>query len=281
MMSPVEQRIALIGATGWIGQSVLKRLEETHTVVPVSGSNLRSAGILEGLRRSEAEVVINAAGLRQTTRGEIWDANVVLVENALRYCRETSASFVTLGSAAEYGRSDGGVMSESQDCAPTSDYGKSKLAATELVVAAHNDGVRAVVLRLFNVYGRSQPSGVAVGDLALRVRNASEEDGKVVLNDWDVVRDYVERCEVARIVSACALAQSVWPPVVNVGTGGGLQLFDVVNAMAKIRSVTVLKGKCSPDRVASAVADVKLLEQVTRLPRPATAEGIAARCAID
>jgi nucleoside-diphosphate-sugar epimerase len=281
MISFMEQRIALIGATGWIGRSVLERMEGRHAVVAVSGSSLGGAGIRNGLRLTGAQVVVNAAGLRQATWDELSDANIALVEGSLDYCREAGATFVTLGSAAEYGRSDCGVLAETQSCAPASEYGKSKRAATELVVAAHRDGVRAVVLRLFNVYGRCQPTGVAVGDLALRVRLAAEQDQEVVLNDWDVLRDYVERCDVARVVEACALGEMSLPPVVNIGTGQGLRLFDVVSEMAKLRGVSVLKGECSADRIPSAVADVGLLKRVTELPQPATAEGIAARCVTD
>jgi nucleoside-diphosphate-sugar epimerase len=65
---------------------------------------------------------------------------------------------VHAGSALEYGRLEG-VLSESRAPQPTTDYGRAKLQGTRAVEArCAASGLRAVVARLFTVYGPGEHS---------------------------------------------------------------------------------------------------------------------------
>ncbi len=67
-------------------------------------------------------------------------------------------SLVHAGSALEYGRIEG-PLDEAVEPRPVSDYGRTKLAGTRHVQQAGATGVRAVVSRLFTVYGPGEHAG--------------------------------------------------------------------------------------------------------------------------
>src|SRR5262249_30320399 len=81
---------------------------------------------------------------------------------------------VHAGPALEYGAA-GGDLRETSPCRPTTVYGRTKLAGTLAVarVAREGRGLRAVVARLFTVYG----AGERPGRLLPTLLDAAERDG--------------------------------------------------------------------------------------------------------
>src|SRR5690349_3807361 len=159
-------RCLLIGAAGFIGGQVQKHLATgpAVTVIPAGRSGplrLDLAGASDAelagrLRETAPDVVVNCAG---TTDGEPADlaiGNVVAVARLLAALQSSAVGckLVHLGSAAEYGAvPEGRTVLESCPPRPVSGYGMSKLAGTELVLAARRDGRPATVLRIFNPIG--------------------------------------------------------------------------------------------------------------------------------
>lgn len=77
-----------------------------------------------------------------------------------------TARLVQLGSSAEYGSSEGETpMSEETPTQPNSPYGYTKLAASELVLHARDQGLDAIVLRMFNISGPQSPTSTMLGSL--------------------------------------------------------------------------------------------------------------------
>ena len=96
------------------------------------------------------------------------------VAKLLSVLAHTSAHLVHLGSAAEYGPStDWGPVHETSAVRPVSEYGTTKLAATELICEAVEDGqVSATVLRVFNAIGAGNPTSTLVGRAVRALREA-------------------------------------------------------------------------------------------------------------
>jgi nucleoside-diphosphate-sugar epimerase len=123
---------------------------------------------------------------------------------------------VRLGSSTEYGAVDG-PMDERTPLQPRGFFGATKAAGSLLVTAAAAArGVRATVLRAFQVYGPQDHPGRLV-PTALRAARSGEVlplTGPGVRRDWVFVDDVVEACVRAALADHLPGGQ-----VLNVGTG--------------------------------------------------------------
>jgi nucleoside-diphosphate-sugar epimerase len=120
-----------------------------------------------------------------------------------------------LGSALEYGTT-GGELAEDSPCAPTTLYGRTKLAGTELVQRRSRETeLPALTARLFTVVGQGEHEGRLLPSLIAAARSGERiplTDG-VQRRDIAFVGDVVDA--LARIVG-CRVAPG---EIVNVATG--------------------------------------------------------------
>jgi UDP-glucose 4-epimerase len=148
-------------------------------------------------------------------------------------------------SAATYGQPVDDPITEESIAAPTNPYGASKLAIDKLISAS---GISAISLRYFNVAGAYKSSSGWLAErhnpethlIPLVLRATPENPLKIFGADWDTkdgtcVRDYVH---VVDLIEAHILALEALPPhlheIVNLGSGGGYSVREVIAVAAKI-----------------------------------------------
>ena len=123
---------------------------------------------------------------------------------------------VRLGSSTEYGPA-GAAMDESTPVRPQSFFGATKAAGSLLAATtAAARGMRATVLRAFQVYGAGDHPGRLV-PTALRAAGTGEVlalTGPGMCRDWIHVDDVVEACVRAALADRLPGGQ-----VLNIGTG--------------------------------------------------------------
>ncbi len=147
---------------------------------------------------------------------------------------------VRLGSSTEYGASDG-PMAEDAPLRPRGFFGATKAAGSLLVLAAAaHRGLRAAVLRAFQVYGPLDHPGRLV-PTAVRAARTGEplpltDPGR--RRDWIYVDDVVEACVRAALAGDLALGQ-----VLNLGTGHQVTNEELV---AEVESVTGRRIETAP-----------------------------------
>jgi UDP-glucose 4-epimerase/UDP-arabinose 4-epimerase len=212
----------------------------------------------EAISAYGAKAVIHFAGLievgRSVARPDLfWDVNVSGTNVLLTTLRERGvARLVFSSSAAVYGQGGRGpleTIAEDAPKAPASPYGDTKLAAEWMIQAqCRAYGLTAVALRYFNAAG-ADPSG-QIGEahepethlIPLAIA-AALGDGKPLTvfgqdfetPDGTCLRDYIHVSDLAD-AHVAALQAQLAPgafETVNVGTGEGRSVLEVVDAVAK------------------------------------------------
>lgn len=166
---------------------------------------------------------------------QTWHTNVEGTRAVLE-CLPADAAFL-LASTADVYAWQSGPLSEESPLHATTDYGRTKIAAEDLVRQARNARPSGAlgILRIFNLYG---PHPTVAHLLPEVVRQAATGQ-TLQLGNLDSVRDYVYVADAARaVVDLLALR---FADVVNLGIGKEASGHDVVEMVGTIlgRSLTV------------------------------------------
>jgi nucleoside-diphosphate-sugar epimerase len=232
----VSASLLIVGASSYLGGHLRSRAAGTgHTVTTAGRSALPGthhrldlaadgvSRIAEVIAAARPDVVINCAGATAGRPDVLAAANITAVHALATAMLGTQIRLVHVGSAAEYGGTEPGVLvSESSPPQPSSVYGVTKLAGTRLVELARTAGLDAVVLRVFNVVGAGAPEDGLPGQAAAQLRRALAGGSEVRLGQLDGVRDFVDARDVADAVLAAAAARTLPHPVLNIGSGDGV-----------------------------------------------------------
>jgi UDP-glucose 4-epimerase len=197
-----------------------------------------SAAVFDSILGFSPESVFHLAAqidIRRSMADPAFDArlNVVGTVNALEASSRAGASrfvFTSTGGAI-YGEGDDRPedlpFAETARCEPFSVYGQSKLAAEGYVeLYARTRGLRAVTLRLGNIYGPRQDPATEAGVVAIFCELARDGGQPTVFGTGKQTRDYVH---VADAVAALLAAEaSDDPGPLNVGTGVETDVLELV-----------------------------------------------------
>jgi NDP-hexose 4-ketoreductase len=245
-------RLLVIGASGFLGRHVWRQAEAVGAAVVTAGrAGLPGSpghrqidlaaddpdSIAELITSAAPDVIANCAGATVGDPDVLAPVNVTGTYALVRAMLQarTPARLVHLGSAAEYGRAEAGVpVTESAPPRPVAPYGTTKLAGTRLVELGRAAGLDAVVLRVFNPVGAGAPETGLPGRLAAELRRALADGGEVRLGSLDAVRDFIDARDVAGAVLAAAAAPSLPHAVINIGSGSGVPIGNLVKELVAI-----------------------------------------------
>ena len=247
--SPVYQsaRALVLGASGFIGRWVARRLtEEKATLIvavrdPLSFGPIAQAwGIraevvrfnaLDGLERVISEVVpdivFNLVGygvdrtetepilMWRINRDLVRQVGLALLRTKVSNAWESGRRLVHVGSALEYGLVTG-TAREDGVAEPHTEYGRSKLAGTAaLAEVGATTGLNAVTARAFTVFG----PGEHPGRLLSTIRRAALDGTTVRLSAGTQLRDFCYVDDVADGLLRLGRSPGVPGEVVNLASG--------------------------------------------------------------
>jgi UDP-glucose 4-epimerase len=134
-------------------------------------------------------------------------------------------------------------------------------------------------LRIFNAYGPGQavpPTHAPV--IPQFVRQILGGGSLVIYGEGQQIRDYVYVDDVVRALAAAATAPNVASQIINIGTGVGTSINDLVRAIERVtgRQATTVVNPSVSGGVSSLVADTGRARRLLDYqPRVALAEGLA------
>jgi nucleoside-diphosphate-sugar epimerase len=249
-------RLMVIGANGFLGTHVRHQAQAAGIEVITAGrpgstgscshqqvdlARDTPARIACVIADAAPDAVVNCAGATTGAPDALVAANVTsafALAKAMLLVKTVCPApvrLIHLGSAAEYGRTEPGVVvSERTTPRPAAMYGVTKLAGTRLVELAVAAGLDAVVLRVFNPVGPGAPLTSLPGRLVAELRRALQDSTEVQLGPLDTVRDFVDPRDVADAVLAAAAAPIPPRHVLNIGSGLGVPVRTVVKELCAI-----------------------------------------------
>ncbi len=263
------------GGAGYIGAHVVRAFRERgldavvvddlssghRAFVPqdvpfVAGSILDTALLASTIREHEVTGVVHVAGFKYAGVSvdrplHTYDQNVTGTVSVLRAMQDAGVDKVVFSSsAATYGTPDVDTVTERTATAPESPYGESKLVGEWLLrdqgVAT---GLRHTSLRYFNVVGSgstdvydTSPHNLfpLVIEALVAGRTPRINGDDYPTPDGTCVRDYVHVADLAvsHVAAAEALsAGTALEPVYNLGSGDGLSVRQIMEAMARVTGI--------------------------------------------
>jgi len=295
------RKVAVLGASGFVGRWVAKVLTDAgarltlfirspdpfRNVVEQLGIrgdtqqiDLHNLGAVEqAIHTLRPSITFNLAGygIDRSERDpkEAYSLNANLVRVLCQIAAEIGDDWpgpqlVHTGSALEYGPATGD-LSEDTIAEPTTLYGKSKLAGTHAVQdACRNLGVRAIVARLFTVYG----PGEHEGRLFPALIQAAKTGTSLPLTAGDQLRDFAYVEDVAFGLTLLGIPSVASGQVVNLATGKLLSVRDFALQTAQVLHLdpALLRFGQLPVRgeeMAHNPVNIKLLTKLTGWQPPA------------
>ncbi len=207
-------------------------LSDPVAVAAMAAGTDPDVAFLLAAARAEATPAERAATMAVNASGVAWT-----VDGLGHRCRVV----VRLGSSTEYAETDG-PMDESTPLRPRGWFGTTKAAGSLLCAsAASARGIRATILRAFQVYGPDDHAHrlVPTAMRAARTGDVLPMTMPGLRRDWIFVDDVVEAC-----VRAAAADQLPAGQVLNIGTGRQVANEDLVRAVERVsgRAILVKQG---------------------------------------
>jgi UDP-glucose 4-epimerase len=247
--------------------------------IPLINADIRDYNELEGvIRKYKIDGIVHTAALKAVGESmekpdEYFEVNLTATNELIDIAsRNNVKKFIFSSTAAVYGSPDSmDPCKEDGPKTPISPYGDSKYQAEAKVTAFINTpGNHGTSLRFFNVVGTAAPELLdnSVENLVpivlgkLNAGKAPEIFGTdYPTTDGTCIRDYVDVRDIARAHLAAANATQTLPPALNIGTGRGASVREIIKLALEATNKTDIQIIESPRRAgdpAFLCADINL-----------------------
>lgn len=245
--------VLVTGATGLIGSRLVAQLRRVHFEVHGVSRSAESVPFSHRVDLCEPRetcavvhsvgpsVILHLAGSQHASPSRLYADNVLTTVNVMHaaVCVDPSPAIVVVGSASEYGNPASRWVTEGSPTRPLTDYGRTKVAASMLARSiAERVDLRLCILRPFNVVSPDIPSTTALGNMRRQLLEQTGAPRVVRCGRVDIVRDFVP-LEFVVDVLAGMLELDAWPAVLNVCTGVGVGLGELLLAMGNVIGLEV------------------------------------------
>ena len=238
-------------------ESRILYLRKKHNVeIPFINADIRDYNELESvIRTHDIDGIVHTAALKAV--GESMeksdeyfqvnlDATIGLIEIAKR---NNVKKFIFSSTAAVYGSPDSmNPCKEDSPKVPISPYGESKHQAESAVTAFINTpGNHGTSLRFFNVVGAAAPELLdnSVDNLIpIVLGKLNKGEAPIIFGtdyptpDGTCIRDYVDVRDIARAHLAAANSTEPLPPALNIGTGRGASVREIIKLVLEANNRT-------------------------------------------
>ncbi|MBS7634210.1 NAD-dependent epimerase/dehydratase family protein [Candidatus Bathyarchaeota archaeon] len=177
--------------------------------------------------------------------------NILGTANVAKACLDRSVELlIYISSAAVYGEPKTLPISENYPADPISPYGLTKLMGERTVEFYSKKGLKAVTLRLFNVYGPGQSSAYA-GVITRFIENISKGLPPIIYGDGEQTRDFIHVEDVAEAIRL-AMEKNAANETFNIASGKPTKIKALANLAIELAGL-----KLKPIYAEPRVGDIK------------------------
>lgn len=232
-----KKRVLITGASGFIGQFVLKEIVkhedidffaiDTRKISDVSVEKQESVSLLDKeklmgiIKKYQPNVIIHLAAIALVTHdnvGEIYNVNVQGTENLLEaaqeYC-DNGTRVILASTAGVYGNQEVEKYREDLPYNPANNYSYSKMI-TEYLGKRYKDNLEIVTIRPFNIIGVGQSENFLIPKLVEHFANKKE---KLSVGNISSFRDYVDVEYCAEVILELIQREKIDFDVLNICSG--------------------------------------------------------------
>jgi UDP-glucose 4-epimerase len=259
-LGQISLRILVTGGAGFIGRYLVDYLLDDHEVCIYDNFSNSSEKDIEFLIKKGAkcvngdildhqklqkssigfDLVIHLAAKTDVADSVIHpeitnEVNVTGTDNVLKCCNENKIKKIIYSSTAAVYDESSVPISEDVKTNPMSPYGTSKHEAEQMIQKYSRDfDIDAVILRLFNVYGKEQNPQYA-GVITKFLDNISKEIAIEINGDGTQTRDFVSIYDVTNAFD-CAIKNITGKKgdIYNIATGNSISINELADMIQSV-----------------------------------------------
>lgn len=269
-------KILVTGSRGFIGKQVINKLNSSDVITDsIDSKRIDLKNIEEVMKLNSSDVVIHLGG--KTRKGLVWEEyfnnNVVGTLNILEYCILKKIKKMIFVSSYVYGKPKKLPISEEHSIEPHNFYTKSKYLAEQLCeFYAKNSDLDIIILRPFNIFGRTLPKGFLISNLLKSIQT----NEKITITNKDSKRDFLHIDDFVDIILKIKDSDFKFE-IFNVGSGKSYSFNEVIE---KIENISMEKLNLEyieneENFIGEIVADIsKLNDKIGWFPKISFDEGL-------
>lgn len=273
--------ILITGASGFIGRALTNKLSLlNHEIIEINskGGGVTNKKIIDALLHEDITYVFHLAG--KTFVPESWQKpydfyslNVSGTLNVLEFCKKKDVGLTYISSYL-YGIPKQLPIKEDAPVNPNNPYAHSKFLAEQLCdFYVCEFGVKANILRPFNVYGIGQDKNFLIPYIIDQALN----NDIIQLKDLAPRRDYVYLLDLVDAL-ICSMENKDKSSVYNIGSGVSIsvqEVVDVVSGVLSIKKPVLSEEVIRKNEINNVVADItKARNELNWQPRFSFNDGI-------
>ena len=240
-------RIFVTGGAGFIGTHLCKKLTPLHQVtvydnfsnsIQENFPNLKNLTLIVGdiLDNSKLvnsmknhDIVIHLAAKTDVIDSinnpeNTFQTNVQGTQNIIDSCKFHNVSKIIVTSSAAVYQNSTNSVDETSSTKPLSPYGQSKLDMEKITIQSK---INYSILRLFNVYGNGQTTGV----IANFEKNILENKPLTIFGDGEAIRDFIH---IDDVVDGIILSMKSASGIYNIASGNGTSIADLAKLLIEL-----------------------------------------------
>ena len=267
-------KFLIMGSEGFVGQNLVNGLSKNHDVfrsdqIDSNEKNYFKCDItnfnsVEKIVKDVDTVIhLTAHSLVSSLDGSITNAqvNIMGLLNLLEACRKNSIPKVIFTSASSLiGEPSSFQVNEKHVPKPKTAYGIIKLTS-EHYLRLYNElyNLDYTVFRFFNIYGPFQKNGL-IPSIYKKIQN---NEPITIFGKGDQIRDYVYIEDIIAFFEKSAISNIGNSTVLNMGTGIGTSILDIVKTMSQILKIEpkIEFQDPRPGEIGNFVSDTTLLKE--------------------
>jgi len=236
-------KIIILGASGFLGTALLNKLQndsfEIITLRHKHSTNHKNSfkgditteGILDNII-SDNDIVINLIGQYSSNHLDFLDQNLKGGYNLMKSAsKKKNIRIILISSITVYGNNMDSPSKETDNPRPSSEYANIKLLTENLYkFYAKQNTIDTTILRLSNIYGPTQKSGIIFNCIKSLKDNIPLE----ISDSGNQIRDFIYIDDaVDGIISSIKYPLSGFN-ILNISTGIGTKILDVIENIEEI-----------------------------------------------